>query len=143
MTGGGRPAPTPFELPDFAPLLHAAMKLGVLALVVGAAVLYVQHLVRRAPQPVRGTALERLALVLKNGSADWDDPWAQRGLFRRQGETVTRPKILRTGPRFVEFLPLPGSAALWLRQDTKADLVQLCGRAVRVTQTQKGIAVQV
>lgn len=141
----GHPAPTSpvFELPDFTPLIHAVMKLGVLALVVGAAVLYVQHLVRRAPQPVRGTALERFALVLKNGSEDWDNPWCERGLFRRQGETVTRPKILRTGARFVEFLPLPGTAALWLRQDTKADLVQLCGRAVRVTQTQKGIAVQV
>ena len=144
MTGHGHPAPAPqFDLPDFTPLLHAAVKLGLLALVVGAAVLYVQHLVRRAPQPVRGTALERFALVLKNGSEDWDSPWCERGLFRRQGESVTRPRILRTGPRFVEFSPLPGSAALWMRQDTKVDLVQLCGRAVKVTQTAKGVAVQV
>lgn len=137
------PAPTPFKAPDFTPLVHAGAKLLLLALVVGGLVLYVQHLRRRAPQPVRGTALERFALVLKNGDDEWDDPWVQRGLLRRQGEAVTRPRILRTGPRFVEFSPLPGSAALWMRPDTKADLVQLCGRAVRVTQTGKGIAVQV
>lgn len=113
-----------------------------LAVVVAALALWVTWRVQQPPEAVKGQPVEGLWRALAHGG-EWDEPWAQRGLYRRDGEEVRRPKILRATARFVEFSPLPGSAALWMRQDTRADLTQLTGRAVQVSQTARGIAVQV
>lgn len=113
-----------------------------LAVVVAMLALWGMWRVQQPPQAVKGSPVEPVWRALKHGGA-WDNPWVARGLFRRDGEQVRRPEILSAGPRGIEFAPLPGTASDWLERRTVADLQQLTGRTVRVSQTAKGIAVQV